>query len=158
MESAKATQKRYVDQHRRSPPFSAGDYVLLSTRNIKLQAYTSKKLQPRFIGPYRILEQKGTAYTLELPPEMGILPTFHAGLLKPYHGEPPARPPPYLVEAQEEYEVEAIKGHHTSRNKMQYLVRWKGYGPESNTWQSQDDLKNAQDILVEYKRKENILS
>ena len=48
---------------------------------------------------------------------MAIFPTFHAGLLRPYHGTIPARPPPYLVEAQEEYEVAAILAHRTIKGK-----------------------------------------
>ena len=45
--------------------FKRGDLVKLSTRNLRLK---DKKLQPRWIGPLRILERIGSqAYRLALP-------------------------------------------------------------------------------------------
>ena len=43
-----------------------------------------KKLSPRYVGPYKILEQKGNvAYKLQLPPEMSaIFEVFHVSQLK----------------------------------------------------------------------------
>ena len=100
IEKSKQEQKRYADKHRSPIPFCVGSHVLLSTRNLQLKAFTSRKLAPRWIGPYRITAQHGTAITLELPPELaGLHSTFHAKLLRPYVGRPPARPPPILVDA-----------------------------------------------------------
>ena len=124
---------------------------MLSTRNLHLPAFSSRKLAPRWIGPFQIIAQRGTAYTLELPHELrGLHPSFHAGLLKPFVGEPPARPPPVHVQAQEEYEVAAIIGHRHKKGQIQYLVCWKGYGAESDTWQQASDLKNAPKIVQSY--------
>jgi hypothetical protein len=59
---------------------------------------------------------------------------FHANLITPYkemelHGPNFTRPPPDLVDGEEEYEVEKVidkkkmgRGH-----KTYYLVKWKGY-------------------------------
>jgi hypothetical protein len=56
---------------------------MLSTKNIKLKA---GKLEPKFIGPFRILKYIGdSAYKLELPSIYNHLyPTFHVSLLKEY--------------------------------------------------------------------------
>ena len=37
---------------------------MLSTRNLHLKAFTSRKLQPRWIVPYKIVEEHGTSFTL----------------------------------------------------------------------------------------------
>ena len=60
--------------------------VLLPTKNLRLPAFSSSKLRLSFVGPFKVLAVKGTAATLQLPPEMKIHPTFHASLLRPYLG------------------------------------------------------------------------
>ncbi|GFS25139.1 M-phase phosphoprotein 8, partial [Elysia marginata] len=37
-------------------------------------------------------------------------------------------------------------------SKVCYKVRWKGYGPEADTWQPKLDLYNVQDMVDEYKK------
>jgi hypothetical protein len=56
------------------------------------------------------------AYQLRLPMSWGIHDVFHASLLSPYHetnahGPNFSRPPPDLIDGQEEYEVECIISH-----------------------------------------------
>jgi hypothetical protein len=39
-------------------------------------------------GPFKIIEKiNDNAYKLELPPELGVSPTFNISYLKPYLGE-----------------------------------------------------------------------
>ena len=70
------------------------------------------------------------AYQLGLPPTWTIHDVFHASLLTPYHetkehGVNYSRPPPEMVDGEEEFEVEAIMGHRFfgRGRKLQYLVR-----------------------------------
>ena len=55
------------------------------------------------------------------------------------------------TEGHEKYEVEGILSHRRRRGKTQYLVKWKGYGDLENTWQTEQDLQKAQELLQEYK-------
>ena len=64
-----------------------GDRVYLSTKNLALPKGRAKKLLPKFIGPYKVIEAHTTAstVTLELPPELmarRVHPTFHVSLLR----------------------------------------------------------------------------
>jgi hypothetical protein len=49
----------------------------------------------------------------------------------------------------EEYEVEKIVGKKYDKRRKQHmwLVRWKGYGPQFDTWQTRKDLRNAPEML-----------
>ena len=49
-----------------------------------------RKLSPRFIGPFEILERVGTvAYRLALPPSMsGVNEVFHVSMLRRYTPDP----------------------------------------------------------------------
>ena len=49
-----------------------------------------RKLSPRFIGPFKILERVGTiAYWLALPPNMlGVHEVFHVSMLRRYTLDP----------------------------------------------------------------------
>lgn len=57
-------------------------------------------------------------------------------------------------EGDPEWEIEAIVSKRMSRKghkkKTEYLVRWKGYGPEWDFWYAEDDLPNAQQSIADY--------
>ena len=65
------------------------------------------------------------------------------------------RPPPFPdVEGAVAYEVDKLidKRYYRSGSqvRVQYLVRWKGYGPEDDTWQSRNSLRHARQVIQEY--------
>ena len=84
---------------------------------------------------------------------------FHADLLTPYretelHGPNFMRPPPDLIDGEEEYEIKEIlqSQRHGRGYKVQYLVKWKGYPDSENMWVDWNDL-HADEKLVDFKRK-----
>ncbi|KAM4702986.1 5-hydroxytryptamine receptor 3B [Rhinophrynus dorsalis] len=48
----------------------------------------------------------------------------------------PIQPGPIQVEDHEEYEIQNILDSRRVRGHLQYLVHWKGYGPEERSWVS----------------------
>jgi Chromo (CHRromatin Organisation MOdifier) domain len=58
------------------------------------------------------------------------------------HGPNFTRPPPDLIDGEEEYEVEQICSHRTwgRRKTLQYLIKWKGYPESDNTWEDADQI------------------
>ncbi|KAG6890473.1 hypothetical protein C0992_001330 [Termitomyces sp. T32_za158] len=62
-------------------------------------------------------------------------------------GTQPEQPPPMEVKDKYYYKVDHILDSRLVRGRPHYLVRWKGYGPEDNTWEPQHHLNNALDKL-----------
>jgi hypothetical protein len=64
------------------------------------------------------------------------------------------KPPPDLqiIDGEPEYEVEAILDSRHFRNRLQFLVSWKGYGYEENTWTNEGDVR-APDLVREFYRR-----
>ncbi|KAJ9521470.1 hypothetical protein QJQ45_008864 [Haematococcus lacustris] len=114
MEQAQQRQAYLANKGRRDVEYHPGQLVLLSTKNLRLKPGKAKKLLPRFIGPFKVLEHVGpVAVRLDLPPAMARMhPVFHVALLRPYTSEHPHLPPPvdWLDEAPL-YEVEKLLAH-----------------------------------------------
>ncbi|XP_034190669.1 uncharacterized protein LOC117608970 [Osmia lignaria lignaria] len=49
----------------------------------------------------------------------------------------------------DEYEVEKIVGQRTIKGRRQFLIRWKGYGEDSDTWEQEEDL-NCSQLIEEF--------
>ncbi len=59
-------------------------------------------------------------------------------------------PPPELVKGEEEYIVKEVLNSRLFHQKIQYLVKWEGYGVKHNTWEYLDHLNNALDKVAEF--------
>lgn len=158
--AAKLRQKQYADNNRRELEFAVGDKVWLNSKHIRLLIKGTRKLAPRFIGPFEVLERIGpVAYRLALPAVMHrIHPVFHVSLLKPFVGDADAQPvvPPIVLEDGEHFEVEAILDRRTNRRRREYLVKWVGYGEEHNSWEPRsnfDDKTFVDEFDVVYERR-----
>ncbi len=134
------------------PRWSPGQKVWLEAKNLALP-YGTIKLAPRCYGPFKILKVLSlVTYKLELLAQWTIHPMFHASLLTPYvetieHGKNFSRPPPDLVDNNEQYKVETIRSHrrYGQRKQLQYLVKWMGYPESDNMW---EPVKNIQAPLL----------
>jgi hypothetical protein len=66
------------------------------------------------------------------------------------HSDPPLLPE--LIDGEEHYEVESILNSRVFRRKLQYLVKWKGYGTEDNSWEDASAFQ-AQECISDFHRK-----
>jgi hypothetical protein len=55
--AAQARMKKNADTHRRELYFAVGDEVLLSSKNIRIKTAGTKKLLPKFLGPFTVLKK-----------------------------------------------------------------------------------------------------
>ncbi|GJY36711.1 putative reverse transcriptase domain-containing protein [Tanacetum coccineum] len=90
-------KKSYADMRRKPLEFSIGDYVLLKVSSWKgvVRFGKKRKLAPRFVRPFEIIEKVGpVAYRLDLPEELiGVHDTFHVSNLKKCLADPTLKVP-----------------------------------------------------------------
>ncbi|KAL2695022.1 hypothetical protein AAEP93_005845, partial [Penicillium crustosum] len=135
---ATESQAAHYNKRHQEMAFKRNDLVTLSTKNLRLKEGTTKKLSPRWIGPFRILECIGKqAYRLRLPDQYAAIHNvFPISLLQPWHqrkGEPEQLPLPELAD-DDEWEVEEIKDDRWIEDELHYLVKWVGWPSEYNQW------------------------
>ncbi|GKB77207.1 putative reverse transcriptase domain-containing protein, partial [Tanacetum coccineum] len=97
IQAARDRQKSYADLKRKPMEFQVGDRVMLKVSPWKGVVHFGKrgKLNPRYVGPFKVLEKVGAvAYKLELPQKLSrVHNTFHlSNLKKCYADEPLAIP------------------------------------------------------------------
>ena len=160
---ANEMMKRSHDRSGITKPFQPGDQVWLDGKNLRLQ-YPSAKLAPKRFGPFPIEQTIGHgSYRITLPKTWKIHPVFHGSLLLPYretleHGANFTRPPPDVIDAEEEYEVEAIIDAKLDKRfkkgeQLRYFVKWKGYPDSENEWIPLQNLLHSHDLIDEYHMK-----
>ncbi|GKD02928.1 putative reverse transcriptase domain-containing protein [Tanacetum coccineum] len=98
MQVAHDRQKSYTDLKRKLMEFQVGDRVMLKVSPWKGDVRFGKrgKLNPRYVGPFKVLEKIGTviAYKLELPQELSrVYNTFYVSNLKKCYSDEPLAVP-----------------------------------------------------------------
>jgi hypothetical protein len=66
--------------------------------------------------------------------------------------EEKAAPPvvPAENDSSAEWEIEKILGERKRYRRKEYLIKWRGYPSEENTWVPEYNLTNAQEVLDEF--------
>ncbi|QLI66325.1 Transposon Tf2-12 polyprotein [Metarhizium brunneum] len=146
-------RNRMAQYHNRKrskgPIFGEGDMVYLLRRNIKTTR-PSDKLDYKKLGPFAIKKRISTNnYELSLPKTMRNHPIVHISLLEKAPNNAPAEEDIEVMN-ETEYEVERILDMRTRNKTRQYLIKWKSYGDEENTWEPTEHLKNCQHLLRQY--------
>ncbi|GJS96971.1 putative reverse transcriptase domain-containing protein [Tanacetum coccineum] len=97
IQAARDRQKSYADLKRKPMEFQVGDRVMLKVSPWKGVVRFGKrgKLNPRYVGPFKVLEKVGSvAYKLELPQELSrVHNTFHVSNLKKCYSDEPLAVP-----------------------------------------------------------------
>ncbi|GJT10432.1 putative reverse transcriptase domain-containing protein [Tanacetum coccineum] len=97
MQAARDRQKTYADLKRKLMEFQVGDKVMLKVSPWKGVVRFGKrgKLNPRYVGPFKVLGKVGeVSYKLELPEELSrVHNTFHVSNLKKCYADEPLAVP-----------------------------------------------------------------
>ena len=150
--------KRYADRGRKeTEEWKKGDRVLLSTKNLVFKERPSKKLIERYVGPYAIEEVvSSNAVKLKLPHLMRIHPVVNVSQIVRYKeqmkGQKKEEGKPIEVEGVKEWEVEKILNKKKIRGVVKYLIWWKGFMAERDTWERRENLKNAEELIEEFEQ------
>ena len=149
--------KRYADRGRKEEVWEKGDRVLLSTKDLVFKERPMKKLTERYVGPYAIEEVvSSNAVKLQLPSSMRIHLVVNVSQIVRYKeqvkGQKKEEGKPIEVEGVEEWEVEKILNKKKIRGVVKYLIRWKGFTVEGDTWERRENLKNAEKLIEEFEQ------
>jgi hypothetical protein len=168
---AQENQAKYHNKGRKDvPEFKVGSKVLINPHSLEWVESKGEgaKLVQRWIGPFEVLQQiNPRTYRLRLNDKYPGFPIFNLDHLKPYKesldefGDRVIMPDTREHKmATEEYEVEKIVGRRFDKRKKQdmWLVRWKNYGPQFDTWQTKRDLRNAPEMLRAFAKTEEAKS
>ncbi|WVZ89653.1 LOW QUALITY PROTEIN: hypothetical protein U9M48_036032 [Paspalum notatum var. saurae] len=152
LKRAQSKQKSYSNKRRRPLVFEVGDHVYLRVSPMRrVHRFGVKgKLAPRYIGPFKITEQRGpVAYRLELPPHLAAVhDVFHVSQLKKCLRVPGEAVDTSQIQIEPDltYEEHPIKildqKQRTRRRTINfYKVQWSNHSEEEATWEQEEYLQ-----------------
>ncbi|WMV31865.1 hypothetical protein MTR67_025250 [Solanum verrucosum] len=161
LKTAQSRQKSYTDVRRRALEFEIDDWVYLKVSPMKgVMRFGKKgKLNPRYIGPYRIAKRIGNvAYELELPQELAAVhPVFHISMLKKCIGDPSLILPTESIKIKDNLSYEEVPVQILDRQVRRLRTKdvasvkvlWRNQFVEGATWEAEEDMKKRYPYLFE---------
>ena len=113
------------------------------------------------MGPYAIEEVvSSNTVKLRLPSSMRIHPVVNVSRIVHYkeqvEGQKKEEGKLVEVKGVEEWEVEKILNKKKIRGVEKYLVWWKEFTAEGDTWERIENLKNAEEAIKEFEGKMSV--
>ena len=156
-------QKRAYNKGVKPRSYVPSKKVWLNSKYIKTKR--KRKLEAKFFGPFRVLHPIGKqAYKLELPKKWRIHDVFHVSLLEQDTTRKGRVHEDNLEELDAgdndsgEYEVEAIRDSAVYARESElghlpglyYLVSWKRYPEEENTWEPASAVQHLRKLISSF--------
>ena len=156
---AQELQKRAHNKGVKPRNYAPGDKVWLNSKYIKTKC--NRKLEAKFFRLFQVLHPvEKQAYKLELPKRWKMHDVFHISLLEQDISRKERvdkRVTELELEAgnSKKYEVEAIRDSTVYASKSEsgqlpglyYLVAWKGYPEEENTWKPSSAVQHLKKLI-----------
>ncbi|CAI7894796.1 unnamed protein product, partial [Closterium sp. NIES-53] len=139
---ANTTSRKYADLLRGELVLTAGQSVLLDTKNLRLPG--PSKLRPQFCGPFKIIKMvTPVTAKLLLPDDWRIHDAFHVSLLRKFvpattniarqQAAPTARPVPEPTLDPSKILAHRVRLDAAGRH-VDFLIRWTDRTGEDDTW------------------------
>ncbi|GJS28372.1 putative reverse transcriptase domain-containing protein [Tanacetum coccineum] len=152
-EAPRDRQRSYANKRRKPLEYQVGDMVMLKVSPWKGVIRFGKrgKLNPRYIGPFKIIAKVGTvAYRLELPEKLSqVHSTFHVSNLKKCLSNEPLAIPLDEIHVDDKLnfieEPVEIMDREVKRLKQSHIpivkVRWNSRRGPEYTWEREDQMQ-----------------
>ena len=161
-------QKKSYNKGRLNWEFKEGDKVIINQQNLGLlkeEKGRGNKFLARYEGLFEIVKKiSPVTYRLRMPASYSMHPVLNIEHLEKYQESPDEfGEHPQLksnrsdFDVLPEYKVDRIVAERSrkGRNGWQipiYHLRYTNYGPESDTWETRWNLKNAPNVLLEWEK------
>jgi hypothetical protein len=134
----KEKQEERLNQRRQTNVLKPGTQVML------IDSVRSSKWDPVYEGPFEILQQhRGGAYSVKDSLGRKVPRRFTIDIMKFISDQ--------QVNNEQYYSVETIRDHRMVDNQYEYLVKWKRYPEEENSWVKARDFNNTLPIKKYWK-------
>ncbi|GBG65808.1 hypothetical protein CBR_g53778 [Chara braunii] len=151
-----------MQQQANRRPICAGDLVWVSAEELALEQDVSRKLLPKWFGPWSVTtaagdEPDGPSFVINIPEHLTVHPVFHASKLATYT---PAKSDDFPGRRSQDppmdghQEVDRIISDRKYGNKPgQYKVTFRACDPDDTRWISGADLKSSAPLIyADYER------
>ncbi|GKC53862.1 putative reverse transcriptase domain-containing protein [Tanacetum coccineum] len=155
LQASRDRQRSYADKRHKPLDFQVGDKVMLKVSPWKRVIRFGKrgKLNPRYIGPFKILAKVGTVgYLLELPEQLSrIHSTFHGSNLKKRLSDEPLAIPLDEIHVddklnfiEEPIEIMDCEVKCLKQSRIPIVkVRWNSRRGPEYTWECEDQMQKS---------------
>ncbi|GBG83568.1 hypothetical protein CBR_g37286 [Chara braunii] len=167
MQKAQVRMQQQANRRRVPCPTRAKDRVWVSSEKFALEQDVSRKLLPKWFGPWTVTsaagdEPDGPSFVIGIPEHLAVHPVFHASKLATYtpakSDDFPGRrsqDPPSMDGHQEVDRV--ISDRKYGSKPRQYKVTFRACDPDDTRWISGTDLKaSAPLIYAHYERQRGL--
>ncbi|GBG61680.1 hypothetical protein CBR_g23196 [Chara braunii] len=163
MQKAQVRMQQQANRHRVPCPIRADDLVWVSAEEFALEQDVSRKLLPKWFGPWPVTsaagdEPDGPSFVINIPPHLMVHPVFHASKLATYTpgksddfpGRRSQDPP---MDGHQEVD-RVITDRKYGSKPRQYKVTFKACDRDDTRWISGADLKASAPLIYAHYEKQ----